>query len=312
MNKYNKEKFEEVIKKSFSYSSTCKNIGLVPVGGNILTVKKYIKLYNINIDHFTGQGWNFGDNYKQTKNAIPLNDILDGLHPSYGTTHLKKRLIKDRLKENRCEECGLTEWNNMPIALQLHHKDGDSTNHKFENLKILCPNCHTQTDTYGSKNKGTEKTYDKIQLLESISNSKNYSEVKIKIGLKRGGDNNVIKNIMFEYDINFNDSEKIKSIILEEKELIEKELIEKEEIQNKSTKKIKIRKKYPSIKNICSCGKEIQTRSNQCNECYRLSERKVMNRPTKDELRLMISDTSLEAVGRVYGVTGNTVKKWLK
>jgi len=88
-------------------------------------------------------------------------------------------------------------------------------------------------------------------------------------------------------------------------------------IRNDRIKKLKSGKKEIKInnnliKNYCACGKEIKHNSKQCYDCYRLSERKVKNRPTKDELRLMISDTSLEAVGRVYGVTGKAVKKWLK
>lgn len=74
----------------------------------------------------------------------------------------------------------------------------------------------------------------------------------------------------------------------------------------KKIKKVKPTKKY------CRCGKEIQTRSKQCEECYRITERKVKDRPSRDELILMIKENSLEAVGRKYNVTGNAVKKWLK
>ena len=56
------------------------------------------------------------------------------------------------LKEDKCEQCGISEWNNLPISLQLHHIDGNTNNNKLDNLMILCPNCHTQTDNYGSKN----------------------------------------------------------------------------------------------------------------------------------------------------------------
>ena len=65
---------------------------------------------------------------------------------------IKKRLIEAGYKENRCECCGLTDWNGKPISLQLHHIDGNPQNNKINNLMILCPNCHTQTDNYGSKN----------------------------------------------------------------------------------------------------------------------------------------------------------------
>lgn len=83
---------------------------------------------------------------------IDLFDILEGNHPNYQTLKLKKRLLKEEVFENKCVSCGITEWNNKPICLQLDHIDGNRYNHKLENLRILCPNCHSQTDTYCGKN----------------------------------------------------------------------------------------------------------------------------------------------------------------
>lgn len=87
------------------------------------------------------------------KTPILLSEILAGLHPTFPTYNLKKRLYSEGLKENRCEECNCNEWNNKPLECHLDHIDGDSSNHKWENLKILCPNCHSQTPTYAGKNK---------------------------------------------------------------------------------------------------------------------------------------------------------------
>jgi DNA-directed RNA polymerase subunit RPC12/RpoP len=61
-------------------------------------------------------------------------------------THLKK------LRGERCEECGITEHNGKPIIFQVDHMNGDRADNRFENLKILCPNCHSQTSTFGVKN----------------------------------------------------------------------------------------------------------------------------------------------------------------
>ena len=84
---------------------------------------------------------------------IPINEILEGKHPYYQTLKLKKRLIREGLKENKCEICEITEWNGKEISMQLDHIDGDSHNHKLENLRMTCPNCHSQTETYCGKNK---------------------------------------------------------------------------------------------------------------------------------------------------------------
>jgi 5-methylcytosine-specific restriction endonuclease McrA len=66
--------------------------------------------------------------------------------------HLKARLSDASLLPDKCEECGAGEWRGRPLVLQLHHLNGDSTDHRLENLALLCPNCHSQTDTWGGRN----------------------------------------------------------------------------------------------------------------------------------------------------------------
>jgi hypothetical protein len=71
----------------------------------------------------------------------------------YVSTHrLKVKLLKDGLKEHRCEICNSTEWMKKPIPIELDHIDGNRYNNQLSNLRILCPNCHAQTDTYSGKN----------------------------------------------------------------------------------------------------------------------------------------------------------------
>ena len=81
-----------------------------------------------------------------------LKDILNGKYPNYHSDELRIRLFKEGLKPRACEKCKLTEWLGTPISLELHHKDGIKTNHKWKNLEILCPNCQAQTETYRGKN----------------------------------------------------------------------------------------------------------------------------------------------------------------
>jgi len=85
--------------------------------------------------------------------TFSLEDILAGKHPSYLTSRLRKRLISVGLKQNKCEECSLAEWRGKSITCELHHIDGDNTNHRLHNLKILCPNCHSQTGNFGKRKK---------------------------------------------------------------------------------------------------------------------------------------------------------------
>lgn len=72
----------------------------------------------------------------------------------YGRKNLKNMLFKFKLKEKKCEICGLgEEWNNKVISLTLDHINGIRNDNRLENLRILCPNCHSQTDTFASRNK---------------------------------------------------------------------------------------------------------------------------------------------------------------
>jgi hypothetical protein len=92
------------------------------------------------------------NNKKLNGKAIPLYEIIEGKHPTYQTFKLKKRLISEGLKKNICENCNISEWMGKKIECELDHIDGDRSNHILLNLKILCPNCHSQTPTFRSKN----------------------------------------------------------------------------------------------------------------------------------------------------------------
>ena len=85
---------------------------------------------------------------------IPIQDIIEkNLHPQYQSYKLKQRLFKEGIKKNQCELCGISKWQQKALNMELHHKDGIRTNHSLNNLVILCPNCHSQTDTFRARNK---------------------------------------------------------------------------------------------------------------------------------------------------------------
>lgn len=85
---------------------------------------------------------------------IPIEEIIcQGKHPDFQSFKLKNRLIDEGIKSNVCDICEITTWNGKPIQMELHHIDGDRTNHHITNLTLLCPNCHSQTDTFRAKNK---------------------------------------------------------------------------------------------------------------------------------------------------------------
>ena len=83
-------------------------------------------------------------NYSPTK--LPLETFADR---PYTTSHkLKLRLYSEGVKKPECELCGIDSWLGKPLSMHLHHMDGNRFNNSLDNLQILCPNCHTQTDSY--------------------------------------------------------------------------------------------------------------------------------------------------------------------
>ena len=83
--------------------------------------------------------------------ALPLSELLVAGRPR-NRTHVKSRLLGSGLKENRCEDCGLIAWRGKPLAMALHHLNGDGDDNTLENLRLLCPNCHSQTENFAGRN----------------------------------------------------------------------------------------------------------------------------------------------------------------
>lgn len=153
-NEKTEQEYRDAAKNSRSIAEMCKLLGRTPCGAGYYIMKKKIEEYNIDISHFLGRGWNKGYKFDpMAKHTIPLEKILVKNSKYNSTNSLKKRLLKSGLKEYKCEKCGLDKWNGEPIPLELHHVNGDRTDNRLENLQILCPNCHAQTDNYCSKNK---------------------------------------------------------------------------------------------------------------------------------------------------------------
>lgn len=150
--KWTDEQFIETVTHNSSIAGVIKALGLIPAGGNYATVNNKIKELNLDISHFTGKGWNIGLKFKPKK-AKPLSEILVE-NSNYQSFKLAQRLIKERVKERKCERCKRTEWEGVPIPLELHHINGTRTDNRIGNLQLLCPNCHALTDNYRGKNIG--------------------------------------------------------------------------------------------------------------------------------------------------------------
>jgi len=147
---WSKENLEKIVKKSYSIADVLRNLGLEAKGGSYRTAWKYINKYNLDVSHFTGQIWSKSPLISnEDKKLNSLKEILQK-GTNFKSDTLKKRLLEAGLKEYKCEnpECGITSWCGKDITLELHHINGDHFDNRIENLQLLCPNCHSQTDSY--------------------------------------------------------------------------------------------------------------------------------------------------------------------
>lgn len=145
-------KLKDIVKDSFSIREVLLKLGLAPFGANYSGFKSACKRLNISTEHFTGMGHLKGKTHNWNKPKSLSEICIEG--STYNRVHLKSRLIKTGLLVNKCHICSLTTWLDKHIVLHLDHINGINDDHRLENLRLLCPNCHSQTDTYcGKKNK---------------------------------------------------------------------------------------------------------------------------------------------------------------
>jgi len=145
-----------VVSESLSLAQVIVKLGLVPAGGNYKSVQNKIALYEPDIAHFTGAAWNQGVRYRAFDKYPELSELLV-LGSTYQSYKLKNRLLKADLLKLACSSCGLSQWLQKLIPLELDHINGVNNDNRIENMRLLCPSCHALTATYKSKNQKRSK-----------------------------------------------------------------------------------------------------------------------------------------------------------
>lgn len=139
------DEFAELVKNSSSVSEILRKLSFCK--SSFKTIVARISEDGLDCSHFERVAHNKGV-------KIPLSAVLVE-HSTYNRYHLKNRLLKDKLLENKCEICGLEPiWQGKPMVLILDHKNGIRDDARLENLRFLCPNCNSQTETFAGRNGG--------------------------------------------------------------------------------------------------------------------------------------------------------------
>jgi hypothetical protein len=159
MKTWTKEQLIDAVKSSKKYIEVAQKLGLTNLGSNYYTIKKYIKLYELDISHFMTRKEICSEARKQISELT--NEEIFCVN-SIDRKHIKNRILRDNLIEYKCQRCGITVWEGEKLSLHLDHINGVNNDNRLENLRFLCPNCHSLTDTYCAKNKINDLSTKKV------------------------------------------------------------------------------------------------------------------------------------------------------
>lgn len=240
------------------------------------------------------QNWSNGKtSYNDDRLKTKYQNDLFSQNSKARRDFVKSIIIKNNLIEYSCKECGISNvWNGKKISLQIDHVNGIRNDNRLENLRFLCPNCHSQTDTWCKKNKNTTNInfVNTNDIISTIIRCTSISSVIYNLGIVDTQSNRLkIKDIIEKNNLNLKDIELKKNLTLE---------------KSKDIKNIR-----PKL--ICEiCGQETK-KKNICITCSKFKQRKV-ERPTHDQLLIDIKELGYSGTGRKYGVSDNSIRKWIK
>lgn len=139
-------RFRDAVSQCFSIAGVIRYLNRAIVGSNYRFVKSEILRLGLDTEHWSGRGAHLAEFHV----PVPIENLLVvGTNSSV----VRKRLVKENTLSNECSECGISNWRDKPLSLHLDHINGNRKDNRRENLRFLCPNCHSQTSTYCGRNK---------------------------------------------------------------------------------------------------------------------------------------------------------------
>ena len=150
------EELQRILDTSNTISEILTRFNLHPLAGNRKSLKLRLKQENFNLNIFNENHKSYMKNVRNNlckSNSKNIEEILVE-NSSFSSSEVKKKLLKFNLLEYRCSLCSLEDiWNGKKISLQLDHINGINNDNRLENLRLLCPNCHSQTETFSGKHR---------------------------------------------------------------------------------------------------------------------------------------------------------------
>lgn len=159
--KYTSDRLVPIVANARSLAEVLASLNLKPTGGNYRWIAFRIRFLQIDTAHFTGKGWargRTGDDSESVRRGTrqrtrPDSEVFIRNSPETCGARIGRRLIRLG-REYACSVCAIREWNGKPLKLHVDHLNGISNDNRLENLRFLCPNCHSQTATYCRKGRG--------------------------------------------------------------------------------------------------------------------------------------------------------------
>lgn len=229
------EQFVNILKNSTTISEVLFKLGYTIKGNSWGYSQIKQRMTDLNLDFSIFKGKN--NVYKNISTKIIKPEALFKNNSKHNRSVLRRYIIKNEIIPYKCAICGLTTWNNKTISLELDHINGINNDNRLENLRFLCPNCHSQTTTYGSRNQKINYSVSDYNITDDIrkliydtyEKYKSVKTVSSVLGIRRNivtkvvnetGQKHSNQKFIIRYDKDYNEIKRYGSLVEAAKDLI--------------------------------------------------------------------------------------------